>query len=100
MANRILVVDDELYMHKLMTYHLGRAGYELSFARSGREALDKAATERPDLILLDVMMAEMDGLSALKKLKETETTRNIPVMMITASAMALTRQEAEASGAI
>ena len=98
-SKTILVVDDETFMHVFMQHHLARAGYQVLAARNGREGLEKAANEKPDLIVMDVMMAEMDGLSALRQLKQTETTRGIPVIMITTSAQALTRQESEASGA-
>ena len=99
MAKKILVVDDELYMHKVMQFHLERAGYELISAHNGREAVEKTTTENPNLVLMDVMMPEMDGLSALKEIKGAETTRDIPVIMLTSSAHTLTRKEAEASGA-
>jgi two-component system chemotaxis response regulator CheY len=95
----ILVVDDETFMHVFMQHHLARAGYKVLAARNGREGLEKAAAENPDLIVMDIMMEEMDGLSALRELKGTEATRGIPVIMITTSAQTLTRQESEASGA-
>lgn len=99
MGPKILVVDDEPFMHRLMQHHLGRAGYQLISARNGREAIDLAVSEAPQLIIMDVMMAEIDGLTALKQLKQGEATRAIPVIMITASPQAITRQECEASGA-
>src|SRR5688572_26931194 len=99
MGQKILVVDDEPYMHRLMQHHLGRAGYELISARNGREAIDLALSQTPQLVIMDVMMAEMDGLTALKLLKQGETTRAIPVIMITANAQAVTRIESESSGA-
>ena len=99
MGKKILIVDDEQYMHRLMQHHLARAGYNLIGARSGREGVEKAAGEAPDLVIMDVMMAEMDGLTALKHLKQDETTRRIPVIMITASAHLVTRQESESWGA-
>jgi CheY-like chemotaxis protein len=95
----ILVVDDEKFMHIFMQHHLTRAGYRVLAARNGREGLEQAAAEKPDLIVMDVMMDEMDGLSALRELKVAEATRGIPVIMITMSAQAMTRQESEASGA-
>jgi CheY-like chemotaxis protein len=95
----ILVVDDEKFMHIFMQHHLSRAGYRLLSARNGREGLERAAAEKPDLIVMDVMMDEMDGLSALRELKLAEATKHIPVIMITMSAQAMTRQESEASGA-
>lgn len=96
---KILVVDDELYMHRLLGHHLKRAGFEVLAASNGHEAIELAARERPDLIVMDVMMAEMDGLTALKQLKKAENTRAIPVIMITASARHITREESEKSGA-
>jgi two-component system chemotaxis response regulator CheY len=99
MGKRILVVDDERYMQRLMQHHLTRAGYELVSARNGREALEIIASQPPDLVIMDVMMAEMDGLTALRKIKETKATRELPVIMITASAHSLTKEESENSGA-
>ena len=99
MPKKILVVDDEPFMHVFMGHHLTRAGYEVVAARNGREGLEKAAAEKPDLVVMDVMMAEMDGLAALRELKQAGTTQKIPVIMITTSAQTLTREESEASGA-
>jgi CheY-like chemotaxis protein len=99
MPKKILIVDDEQYMHRLMQHHLVRAGYELVGARNGREAVALALQEKPDLVIMDVMMAEMDGLSALKELKQGEATRGIPIIMLTASANSVTREQSEASGA-
>ena len=96
---KALVVDDEPYMHRLLQYHLGRLGFQMLDARNGREALDVARRETPDLIVMDVMMPELDGLSALKELKKSAPTQSIPVIMITANAFHVTREEAEASGA-
>ena len=99
MTKKILVADDQQYMHQLMQHHLARAGYQVVSARNGREALEKAGKELPQLIILDVMMLELDGLAALKQLKQAESTRKIPVIMMTASAQMLTQEEAESSGA-
>lgn len=99
MTPKILVVDDEPYMHRLMEHHLRRAGYALVRANNGREAIELAARETPHLIVMDVMMAEMDGLTALQTLKLTDSTKDIPVIMITASAHHITRQVSESSGA-
>jgi CheY-like chemotaxis protein len=99
MKKKILVVDDEYYMRRLMQHHLLRAGYEMVTAQNGREALETAAREKPDLVIMDVMMAEMDGLSALKEFKQNEATRGIPIIMLTASAHEVTREQSESSGA-
>jgi CheY-like chemotaxis protein len=99
MTKKILVADDQQYMHQLMQHHLARAGYQVVSARNGREALEKAGKELPQLIIMDVMMMELDGLAALKQLKQAESTHKIPVIMMTASAQMLTQEEAESSGA-
>jgi DNA-binding NtrC family response regulator len=78
----ILVVDDEADSLKLLTDILGAQGYEVRAANSGKLALASAAAHRPDLILLDLRMPEMDGLEVCRRLKESESTRSIPLMFI------------------
>lgn len=97
---KVLVVDDEPYMHALLQHHLKRAGYEPLKAANGREALAMAVQEKPALIVMDIMMEEMDGLEALQELKKEAATASIPVIMITANAHNVTRQQAESSGAV
>lgn len=83
MAKKILVVDDEINLLKLVESRLKATGYEVITARDGKEGLEKAKTEKPDLILLDIIMPGMDGREALKKLKLNEDTKSIPVVMLT-----------------
>jgi len=96
---KILVVDDEPIVHRLLQHHLERAGYEMIGATNGREAIEMATSQSPQLIVMDVMMAEMDGLTALRSLKREEETKAIPVIMITANSHYVTQQESEAAGA-
>jgi two-component system, OmpR family, alkaline phosphatase synthesis response regulator PhoP len=98
MPKKILVADDEHYMHRVMQYHLGKAGYDVITATNGRDAVAKTQHDQPDLVLMDVMMREMDGLEALRELKQSEATRGIPVILMTASAQ-ISRQHAEEYGA-
>ncbi len=86
MAYKILAVDDEKHIVRLVEINLKKAGYEVTTANNGREALEAVALSVPDLIVMDVMMPEMDGFAALKKLKENSATSNIPVIMLTAKA--------------
>jgi len=79
---RILLVDDEPINLRLLDSML-RDDYEISVALNGKQALKRAATLQPDLILLDVQMAEMDGYEVCKRLKLNEKTINIPVIFIT-----------------
>ena len=96
---KILVVDDEPIVPRLLQHHLERAGYEMIGATNGREAIEMATSQSPQLIVMDVMMAEMDGLTALRSLKREEETKAIPVIMITANSHYVTQQESEAAGA-
>ncbi|NLH98603.1 MAG: response regulator [Chthonomonadales bacterium] len=86
MAKKILAVDDEKAIVRLVQVNLEREGYEVVTAYDGREALEKVASERPDLVVLDVMMPYMDGFEVLQQLKKNPETRDIPVIMLTAKA--------------
>jgi DNA-binding response OmpR family regulator len=89
LQKRILAVDDEMVTARLMQYHLSRAGYEVTLAHDGVEALEKVQESRPDLIILDVMMPRLDGFEVIRQLKDNPDTEQIPVIMLTA------RSEAE-----
>src|SRR5919112_1113245 len=86
MPKKILAVDDERHIVRLVEVNLQRAGYEVVTAYDGREALEKVKSETPDLVVLDVMMPYMDGFEVLKNLKADPTTAEIPVIMLTAKA--------------
>lgn len=86
MPSKILAVDDEKHIVRLVQINLQKEGYEVATASTGKEALEKVSEFSPDLIVMDVMMPEMDGFEALKKLKENPATREIPVIMLTAKA--------------
>lgn len=83
---KILAVDDEKHIVRLVQITLEKEGFELVTAFNGREALEKVASEKPDLVVMDVMMPEMDGLEALAKMKTDPATAKIPVIMLTAKA--------------
>src|SRR5438045_3540674 len=86
MPKKILAVDDERHIIRLVEVNLQRAGYEVVTAYDGREALEKVKSEKPDLVVLDVMMPYMDGFEVLKNLKQDPVTAEIPVIMLTAKA--------------
>ena len=86
MAKKILAVDDEKHILRLVQINLEKAGYEVVTGSNGREALEKVRSEKPELIVMDVMMPEMDGFEALKQLKAAPETSDIPVIMLTAKA--------------
>lgn len=86
MAKKILAVDDEKHILRLVQINLEKAGYEVVTGTNGREAIEKVHSEKPELIVMDVMMPEMDGFEALKQLKSDPATADIPVIMLTAKA--------------
>ncbi len=96
---KILVVDDEPYMLRFIQILLERDGYSMIRAGNGREAVEVAKRENPQLVIMDAMMPKMDGMTALRELKQDEATRSIPVIMLTANPHKFTREEAESLGA-
>lgn len=86
MAQHILAVDDEQNIRRLLEVNLQRAGYRVTMARDGQDALEKVSQSRPDLVLLDVMMPRIDGFEVLRRLKANPGTAGIPVLMLTAKA--------------
>ena len=83
-GDKILIVDDEKDILELIGYNLEREGYQIVKALSGEEALRSSRLEKPDLILLDLMLPGIDGLEVLKKLKIDSKTVNIPTVLLTA----------------
>jgi two-component system alkaline phosphatase synthesis response regulator PhoP/two-component system response regulator VicR len=86
MPKKILAVDDERHIVRLVQVNLERAGYQVVTAYDGKEALEKVASEQPDLVVLDVMMPYMDGFEVLQTLRKNQNTRDLPVIMLTAKA--------------
>ncbi|MCE5215566.1 response regulator [bacterium] len=86
MARKILVVDDERHIVRLVEVNLQRAGYDVVTAYDGVEALEKVKAEKPDMIVLDVMMPRKDGFEVLQDLQGNPATADIPVIMLTAKA--------------
>ena len=99
MKKKILVADDEIYMLRLLEMTFKKGGYEVVTCRDGQAALALAGSAQPQLIVLDVMMPGLDGLGALRQLKENAATKDIPVVVLSAKGHALTRVEAEVAGA-
>jgi CheY-like chemotaxis protein len=99
MPHTVLVVDDDPVMHSLMEYHLERAGYQMLTASNGREAIEVASRALPQLIILDIAMPQMGGVTALRHLKQTEATKAIPVIVVTVHTDAATQRECELAGA-
>lgn len=94
----ILVVEDNEINRELLLRRLSRKGFALLQAATGCQALREAATQQPDLILMDLSLPEMDGWEATRQLKADPHTRHIPVIALTAHAMAGDQQKALAAG--
>lgn len=80
----VLSVDDEADVTTLVQFHLDKAGYEVMTAATGREALDCLTLRRPDLILLDLMLPDIDGFGVCEILRRSVTTATIPIVILTA----------------
>ncbi len=99
MGKKILVCDDEPYILMALTDAVEMEGYECVTAVNGREAVEKAKQELPDLILLDIMMPYKDGYEVCAELKEDPKTRDIPVIMLTAKSQQVDIQRGKEVGA-
>ncbi len=99
MTERILVVDDEQDMLDLVTHHLSRQGYDVETAINGLVALRKARRFRPDLVVLDLMLGDLDGFSVCEILRTEPATRRTPILAITAYSGEMPRLNALEAGA-
>jgi len=82
-TGRILVVEDEQDVAELLRYHLGKEGYDVVVAGNGNDAVKRARDTRPELILLDIMVPQLNGWEVCRRLKSEEETRSIPIIMVT-----------------
>jgi DNA-binding response OmpR family regulator len=83
-VHRILVCDDDELLRELLQFRLEAKGFDVVVAGDGREALASIQTAHPDAVVLDAMMPGMDGFEVLRRLREEDGTRDIPVIMLTA----------------
>ncbi|TMQ58353.1 MAG: response regulator [Candidatus Eisenbacteria bacterium] len=81
---KILVVDDEIYIVHILDFSLGMEGYEVVTALDGEQALERVKSEKPDLIVLDIMMPKLDGYEVCKSIKSNAATQHIPVILLSA----------------
>ncbi len=96
---KILIVDDSPFMVRLLSYMLETAGYETESAENGKAALKSMLNELPDLVLLDMMMPEMDGLETLRAIRSDAKIKDVPVIMLSAKAQSEDFQAAKELGA-
>lgn len=95
----ILVVDDDVDLSGIIRLILTSAGFDTHVANSGQEALDWLTGNRPDLVLLDLMMPDINGFTILRKMRANEPTKQLPVVVLTAKADQETRDETRSMGA-
>jgi two-component system, cell cycle response regulator DivK len=95
---RILVVEDDMDNYELVRFILERAGYDVFLAVNGRDGVDAARFQKPDLILMDLGMPEMDGWMAAQRLKSDEITKSIPLFALTAHTLPGERKRAMQAG--
>jgi CheY-like chemotaxis protein len=96
MPKTILIADDNDDLRSILAYQLQQKGYRILMASDGRQAVEKCRAERPDLVLLDVMMPVQDGTEAAAALKADPATQNIPIIFLTS--LAQEAQEALSEG--
>ena len=98
MKGKILIVDDEPHIRQLVNNTLGK-DYNIIEASDGEEAMDIALSQKPDLILMDIVMPKVDGYSACSQIKADQATKGIPVIMVTGLGFALNEKVAKDLGA-
>lgn len=81
---RVLIVEDEVDIANLISFHLTREGYAPNIATSGRDALRAIEQQKPELVILDIMLPDLDGLEVCRKIKREPATQRIPVLMVSA----------------
>jgi two-component system alkaline phosphatase synthesis response regulator PhoP len=92
---KVLVVDDEVHIVHVVAIKLRNNGYEVVSADNGAEAFELACLERPDIIVTDFQMPVMTGLELVEKLRQSEETKDIPVIMLTARSFAIPKEQQE-----
>ena len=95
---RILLIEDNEMNRDMLSRRLARNGYEVFIAVDGQEGTDMAVSQRPDLILMDMSLPVIDGWEATRRIRSNDTTRRIPVIALTAHAMAGDRERAIEAG--
>jgi len=96
---KILVVDDENYILHILDFSLGAEGYEVITAEDGEEAVRKCRDEKPDLVVLDVMMPKMDGFEACRTIKRDPETADTPVILLSAKSRDIDQKQGYEAGA-
>lgn len=94
----ILIADDEPALLRLMEFVLVKQGYVLRLVANGEDALQEVARERPDLVILDIMMPKLDGYAVAERLRAEESTQNLPIILLSAKAQSEDIERGETIG--
>jgi len=97
-ANKILVADDEIHIIHVVAIKLRNNGYEVVSANNGAEAYELVGVEKPDIIVTDYQMPLMTGIELIQKLRESEETRDLPVILLTARSFAVSQEQQQELG--
>ena len=97
--SKILIVEDNEMNRDMLSRRLERKGYDVVMAEDGQKGVDMSKTENPDLILMDLSLPVMDGWAATSTIKDNDDTKNTPIIVLTAHAMAGDREKALEAGA-
>lgn len=98
MSARVLLVEDNTINAEMLSRRLVKRGYTVTLAEDGLQAIARAQSELPDLILMDVSLPELDGLEATRRLKQDPATASIPIIVLTAHAMVSDREKSFEAG--
>jgi two-component system alkaline phosphatase synthesis response regulator PhoP len=97
-GNKILIADDEIHIIHVVAIKLRNNGYEVVAANNGAEAYELACREKPDIVVTDFQMPLMTGIELIEKLRAQESTRSIPVILLTARSFAISPEQQESLG--
>lgn len=92
-GKKVLIVDDEIHIIHVVAIKLRNNGYEVLSADNGAEAYELVCQDRPDIVITDFQMPTMTGLELVEKMRQTETTRDIPVILLTARSFAIPKEQ-------
>jgi DNA-binding response OmpR family regulator len=83
MSKKLLIIEDDIVLQNALGEYLSTEGFEISSAEDGEIGIQKALSEKPDLILLDIVLPKKDGYEVLEKVRSNDDTRNIPIVLLT-----------------
>jgi two-component system alkaline phosphatase synthesis response regulator PhoP len=92
-TNKVLIADDEIHIIHVVAIKLRNNGYDVVSANNGAEAYELVGSERPDIIVTDYQMPVMTGIELIQKLRDNESTRSIPVILLTARSFAISQEQ-------